>query len=82
MDIPSKEEVIAGWEYVLAHKTGSIGELEDLYQVTLNVLRGNFDPNKQKAINTWTRILTHDKPSQSMTKRIDATLYYMLRSTV
>ena len=80
MNIPSKEELIEGWEYVLSHKTGSLGRLEELIQTTINVLRGNTDPNRQKAINTWTHMLSHEKLDPSMSKRIDATLYYMFRS--
>lgn len=79
MSIPSKEELIEGWEYVLAHRTKSIGELENLIQTTVNVLRGNSETNRQKAINTWTRISVKEKLSSSMSRRIDATLYYLTR---
>ena len=80
MSIPSKEELIKGWEYVLTHKLGPLGELEELIQTSINVLRGDTDPNRQKAIDTWTRMVTHEKLGPDMMRRIDATLYYMIRS--
>ena len=80
MNISSKEELIEAWEYVLSHDKGSLGGLEELIQTSLNVLRGNTDPNRQKAINTWTHIISHEKLNPNMSKRIDETLYYMFRS--
>ena len=76
----SKEELIEGWEYVLTHKKGSLGNLEELIQTTINVLRGNTDPNRQKAINTWSHMVAREKFGTDMSRRIDATLYYMMRA--
>lgn len=81
MSIPSKQELIEGWEYILTHHKGSLSALDELIQTSVNVLKGNPDPNKQKAIDTWTRILVKEKPGEHFAKLIDATLYYMTRST-
>ena len=77
-NLPSKEEIIEGWEYILTHKAGS---MEDLIRTTINTLRGNPDLDRQKAIDTWSHIVAREKLSPAMSRRIDATLYYMLRSS-
>lgn len=76
----NKGQTIAGWEYVLERGGLTLSpDMSELIQVTLDTLKEGSHSQSQKALNTWTDMLTKGKVPPTMRKQVQDTILLLRR---